>query len=383
MSPCSRVSYGFWTLGYSQCFTREMGMLSSHYYDAGPFGLLADYTGNRWILGYYLFMVRFLQYSLGVMLAVLLSFGPAVSKTVVLINSYHCGYQWVRDYQAGLHEAWGKGVTLVSFDLDTKRLPPEKFPEQAAKALALIDANKPDVVILADDNALKLLCKDVVDRGYPTVFLGINGNPRVYDLRLERVVGVLERPLNKRVIVSLNDLFDDKFSKLLALFDVSTTSAVLKKQYFKAPTLKFAGYQMDLKYISTMEEWKEVVLSSKANGYQGIILGLHHTVRHEDGSHVPYREVARWTAEHSPVPLFAFWEFSVAKDMAIGGLVLDGRSQGLVAGRLAKLIMSGSSPSELQTVIADQGKLIFSRSGLKRWGLELHPHHGEDIYYVE
>ena len=72
---------------------------------------------------------------------------------------------------------------------------------------------------------------------------------------------------------------------------------------------------------------EEAVLNAKKNGYEAIFIGLYHTLVDDDGKHVSEQTVLEWTSAHSPVPLFCFWEFSVGKGKAIGGLVLDGRDQ--------------------------------------------------------
>ncbi len=69
-------------------------------------------------------------------------------------------------------------------------------------------------------------------------------------------------------------------------------------------------------------------MNAKKEGYGAIILGLYHTLVDDRGRHVDDEQVARWTSKHSPVPVFGFWDFSVGKGLAMGGLTLDSEPQG-------------------------------------------------------
>ena len=67
------------------------------------------------------------------------------------------------------------------------------------------------------------------------------------------------------------------------------------------------------------------------------------------------QQVLAWASAHSPVPLFCFWEFSVGKGRAIGGLVLDGRDQGAKAAELVNAILAGAQPKTLAPRAALRG----------------------------
>jgi hypothetical protein len=303
---------------------------------------------------------------------------------VLLVNSYHQGFQWVRDYTESMMKQLDSDVSLTSFDLDTKRIPETQFVAKANEAISLIDVAKPDVVVLADDNALMLLGQKVKDRGIPIVFLGVNGNPRDVLKEISGITGVLERPLLKRSVLSLNEVFDQQFRRIAVLFDITTTSKMLLERYFKSHRMQFEGYRADLEMFSTFDEWKHFVSTCVHKGYDALLLGVYNRLLADDGkTMVPYRDVARWTAVNSAVPVFAFWEFSVAPDMAAGGLVLSGKDQGASAGDMVMRILRGADVSDMSPVIARQGMLLFSRGGLQHWNLTIPEEYREVVELIE
>ncbi|MFE8730777.1 hypothetical protein ACFX56_27575, partial [Aeromonas hydrophila] len=55
--------------------------------------------------------------------------------------------------------------------------------------------------------------------------------------------------------------------------------------------------------------------------------------------------------------------------MAIGGLVLDGKDQGLQAAALINNIPAGALPKTLSPRAALRGEYVFSKSDVARWHL--------------
>lgn len=298
---------------------------------------------------------------------------PADARPVVLfVESYHDEFPWVVSCLKGLRGVLGPGVDLRTFAMDTKRLPPREHPARAELAWQAVLEARPRVVVLGDDAALTFLGPRLVQAGMPGVYLGINGNPRDSVGVGRCVTGVLERPLFKRNVLLLKDLLPKPPRKVLLLFDTDLTTKVLAADPFDgSETMDIGGIGVDMAQIGELDAWKDAVLSAREKGYQAVILGLYHTLRDENGQSVDSEEVLRWTSAHVPVPLLCFWDFSVGAQGALGGLVLWGETQGRAAGELVRDILAGASPQDLRPVIPEQGRFLFSRAGLARWGLAL------------
>ncbi|MGE4421525.1 MAG: ABC transporter substrate-binding protein [Pseudodesulfovibrio sp.] len=289
---------------------------------------------------------------------------------VMVINSYHAEHPWVRAHNAALLEKLAGKARVTCFDLDTKRIPRSQYPEAAERAWRAVLADRPDVVVLTDDNAVRLLGRRVMDSGIPLVFLGVNQNPRKYLGDMESATGVLERPLFKRSLLYLQDILGPSLKRCLILFDRGDTSLVIRETTFKNQTsLRLGNTDVDILFLETFAEWREAILSARKKNYDVIFAGLYHSFNDEAGEHIPSDEVLTWSSANSPVPLFGYWDFAVGKGRAVGGLVNSGRPQGEAAAELVLKILAGERPGCLYPVIPKDGQFVFSRYELQRWGI--------------
>ncbi len=126
----------------------------------------------------------------------------AFAAHILVIESYHAEYLWDIEYKKGLTESLGNNHRFSYFEMNTKRILKGQIEQKANLAWQEILNLKPDLVVLGDDNALKFLASRLRNTSIPVVYLGINNNPRNYDLAgAKNITGVLERPLLKRSIL--------------------------------------------------------------------------------------------------------------------------------------------------------------------------------------
>jgi ABC-type uncharacterized transport system substrate-binding protein len=295
---------------------------------------------------------------------------PLFAAHILMISSYHPEYRWDKSYNEGLLKGLQGDHQITHFYMDTKRHPREAFDDIAQRAIALYLKIKPDLVVLGDDNAINYLANEIASLGTPVVFLGMNENPRLKGfVGHPKITGVLERPLLKRNISEMSQLMGG-ISKALVLFDSSNVALTALEDEFKTQTeLRVGQTQVNSQLLGDYSLWQEAILNSKKHGYQAIFLGLYHTLVDDQGKHVSEQTVLEWTSANTPVPVFCFWEFTVGKGMAIGGLVLDGHDQGLQAASLINTILAGAAPKTLSPRAALRGEYVFSKSGLARWQL--------------
>lgn len=291
---------------------------------------------------------------------------------VYVVNSYHAEHPWVVEHNGELMAHLDAHAILSFAYLDTKRLPPHVYEEKANEIFVEIAIKSPDVVVLTDDHAVMLLGSRTMALGIPVVFLGVNQNPRTYLGRLSLATGVLERPLYKRSLFFLQDILEYPLQKCLIVFDAGTTSQVIFDTVFHGKGRQVLGRtQVEIMLLPTFAEWKKRVLAAEADGCDIVFVGLYHSLVGDDGSHVSADTVVQWTSEHSPVPVFAYWDFSVGKGKAVGGLVNSGIPQGEEAAKLVRRILDGEQPGTIYPVTAESGRFLFSRHELKRWSIEI------------
>lgn len=302
---------------------------------------------------------------------------------ILVIQSYSSDYPWDAGYIAALKDTIYEGNEILFFEMNTKNLPLSEHVKMAEKAYVEFLNVNPDIVVLGDDIALKLLGPQIVTWGIPVVYMGINNNPRNYfDKFPNNITGVLERPLFKRSLVFVKEFMPDA-KKVLVLFDMDITSKIVKKEYFyDKNSLRIEGMSVDIVLVDTFENWKNIIDNSK-NNYDFLILGLYQTIRDNEGNIVNMNDIAKWTSDNVNVPIFSFWDFSVGKDKAIGGYVLSSREMGEVAGKIINRILDGEKIESIGHVYDEEGIFLFSRSQLEKWDFELTDKILNKVEYVE
>lgn len=126
------------------------------------------------------------------------------------------------------------------------------------------------------------------------------------------------------------------------------------------------------------------MLNAQKEGYQSIVAGLYQSLKGFGNIVVDDELVITWTSKNSTLPVFAFWDFSVGKEKALGGLVLSGDEQGSVAASLIKDILEKNKAiSSIDPVTTPNGSLFFSRNQLERFKLSLPASMKEQTRFVD
>lgn len=129
--------------------------------------------------------------------------GKYAGKKILYVDSYHQGYDWSDGITKGIQSVLdGSGADLKIVRMDTKRNPDEAFKLKAAlDAKATIESYKPDVVIVADDNAFKYLIQQYYrDAALPVVFCGLNWDASLYGAPYTNTTGMVEVSLTNQII---------------------------------------------------------------------------------------------------------------------------------------------------------------------------------------
>ncbi|WP_156455143.1 ABC transporter substrate-binding protein [Janthinobacterium sp. B9-8] len=310
----------------------------------------------------------------------------AASKQIVVVESYHKEYKWDAEYRKQITDKLGRQYQLTFFEMNTKRLPPAEVAGMADKALRLIDELKPALVILGDDAALEFLGERIEARAIPSVYLGVNKNPRSYFKKDPKYIsGILERPLFQRSSYFIKALLP-KAKKILILFDSDRTSTIVFNDSFMGnSSLILNNVVFDVKLCKTFEEWKKEISDVGKNSYDAVVIGLYQSLKNEKGLNADSEEVIAWTNSNLNKPSFAFWDFAVGKGKSVGGFVLQGASQGKAAADMAEKILQnpGRLPSSYWPVFLQEGAFVFSRHELARWKIQLPADMSKNAVFVD
>lgn len=298
----------------------------------------------------------------------------AHGASILIIESYHKEYPWTDNCNKGIRSIIRGKHDIQRFYMDTKRLPATKFDEAATQAWNSYLALKPDLVILADDNAISRLSERLGKTDTPVIFLGMNANPRRYGIhKLANFTGALERPIFKRSLLLVDQLLKDLPNrKILVLFDSGHTSvATLEHINRSNSSMTIGRSQVEFELVSNITQWKSLIKQSKTKGFDAIFIGLYHTIIDENADYVAPDQIMQWTKLNSPLPHFGFWDFSISSNGNIGGYVLDGFLHGQLAGELAMKVLSGTPVSKIPYLHDKKGQYMFSISGVEKWQLDI------------
>jgi ABC-type uncharacterized transport system substrate-binding protein len=304
-------------------------------------------------------------------------------KRVLVLHSYHEGYQWVQDVNKGILRGLAeerfrpeKNILVKYFYMDTKRKSSSKWKQQIGrKAVATIKSWKPDVVIAADDNAQIYAVSRMVGSSYPFIFLGVNGDPRKYGLvdSLEspghNVSGCVERERFKQSIKLLRRL-DYGVDTVAVINDDGPTGRPVVER------IKDKADEFDVDISGTLSTgsfraWKRFVRAQQEES-DALVVVLYNTLRDASGQHVPAKEVLNWTINNNKQPEIAFWPW-IINGGVLCGEVISGYQQGHYAATLAAYVLHGQSPGQFSVGQPRRGEIRINQARAEMLGIDIPP----------
>lgn len=314
-------------------------------------------------------------------LVILLSSIASMSNTWAAVNeplrilhvmSYHQQWQWNINQFKGFKDGLGHlPVEYKVVALDTKRTSdPNKIQEKVNEAHQIIKEWQPDLLYSNDDNAQKYLAKDYAHSDLPIVFSAVNRSPSEYNfVGAKNVTGVMEYEHFIPSVNLLKSLTGD-IRNIAVIIDKDPTWIGVK-----------ARMQQAVKELNNLQisEW---ILVESYTDFQQQMLALQNKVdavallgifnlKDKNGQFVDYKEVLKWTAIHSKLPDFSFWESRVDAG-TLCAVSVSGYEQGLLAGQMARRILFDKvSPSDIEIQASQKGEPMISLPRAKALSIEV------------
>lgn len=270
-------------------------------------------------------------------------------KKVLLVDSYHAELAWSASVIRGAASVLDDtGVNLKIISMDTKRNPSEEFKQQAAlQAKAVIEEFRPDIVIVADDNAAKYLVVPYYkDKDLPFVFCGVNWDASIYGFPCQNVTGMVEVALTQDLLRLLADYAKGDRVGFLGP-DVLT-----RRKDVENIEKKFGVKFAETAFVKDLAEWKDafkrlqtsvdVLLLAQTGGVEGW----------------DEEDAKAFVLEHTRIPTGADEE-SMAP-FALVGLTKVGEEQGEWAARAALRILDGTPPASIPVPTNERGRLFIN-----------------------
>jgi ABC-type uncharacterized transport system substrate-binding protein len=301
------------------------------------------------------------------------------ATNILVIHSYHEGWDWNSDIEAGIIEGlYRQGFEqdvdyeIETFYMDTKvtYTTVEQIEERAALAIDMIEELDPDIVFVNDDNALKYVAVEYAtnhpESDLPFVFCGINIDPSVYDTidSLERPGGVMTGTLER---LPFEDAFElakrisPDAESIVLLADSSTSSIAVIDNFNERYTDVIADPPLEIIgpiQHQTFDEWKATVIEYQTKAdFVGII--TYHQLRDGNGDVVPAQDVVDWTVANSDLPEVGFLTFH-AEDGYLSTAGVDGYKTGIYTGIIGGDILNGAAPGTIPIVDPNAVEIAFN-----------------------
>lgn len=283
------------------------------------------------------------------------------SKKVLFVNSYHQGYLWSDDIEKEVIRNLNNSdleIELKITRMDTKlNKDIEDIKKAALKVKTIIDDFKPDIVITADDNAVKYLLVPYFNNSQiPFVFSGINGSADDYFLSESNVTGILEVQLVPEIVNALKNFAKNK---KIAYLRTDSYSSRKEGKYFES----LLNQKIDKRYVKSVKEWKEEFL--KLQDSSGLLLMGNSFLLEEFND--AKEELISFVKEHVKIPIGA-WD-KHHKEVSHLTFTTSATEHGEWSSKRALEILNGKKISEIKIVKNTKANIYINVTLSKKLGI--------------
>jgi len=272
------------------------------------------------------------------------------SRRVFILHSYHHGYLWTDNLQAGIEEAFrrsGLNVETTCFHMDAKRvIPTEAYLDSIRAHLREATRGLSFAAVLACDNdAFDFLvrARDELFPGVPLVFTGIN------DFSPERLrgrndlTGTGENTEYKKTL-ELALTLRPKARRAVIVTDGTTTG----RAHRHAVSRDLAAFtnRLTFEHLSLADCTMEEALERLSRLDEGAFVLLLQQFKDRAGRNFSMAEGTSLIARRSPVPCFVVNDSRMGFGV-VGGHVVSGLEHGKAGAERVLAILRGTPPSKI------------------------------------
>lgn len=292
---------------------------------------------------------------------------------ILYIMSYHSPWEWTDGQFNGFKSALkGLEVEYKVIQMDTKNNNTEEWKQQVAQeAKDLIESWQPDLVYTSDDDVQPYITKAYINKDIPFVFSAVNADPAQYGfVGSENITGVLEHQHFIESVTLLKQMAPD-VKKIAVVMDDSPfwkgVSQAMREEESQLPEgVEIVSWDV----FNTYKEYQQKVEEYQTTVDALAMLGVFN-FKDENGDHVPFQEVLKWTTENSDLPDFSFWEDRISHG-TLASVTVSSYEQGRAAGEIARAILvDGKSPSSFPMKPTLKGEPVINLARAKKLGLKI------------
>lgn len=295
----------------------------------------------------------------------------AILPEILILNSYHLGYAWSDDEQAGvidLFRAKDENWLPVIEYLDLKRLLDGRHLAELKKLFRLKYQNKKFSMVIAMDNpALEFAVDNQAELfgNAPIVFCGINNyTPSMLKGRTD-VTGIVEA-IDIAGTIEVMLRLHPATREIFVPHDYTATGLEAPKA-IEALIPRF-GAKVRFRFTDPMT-MEEVLKELERLPGDSLVLPISF-ITDKSGRTFGMTEATRLFSEHSPVPVYSTFEQRLGFGI-VGGKLLSARIHGTNAARIALRVLAGEKASAIPVVFESDSRFMFDYKVMSRFGIPL------------
>lgn len=293
--------------------------------------------------------LRYILYTFIVLVLISNTSKSVEKKNILILNSYHKGFQWTDENLQGINDALSLNYfekELFTEYLDSKRFFSKQYQSALYDLYKVKYQNiKLDLIILTDDSALTFLFenRDSLFGEIPVVFTGIN-LPHIYP---DSYTGILEDIKYLDNLALIKKLHPD-YSKIYFIVDQSKTGNIIYDRAFRLFLTVKDEYNYEFLRDYSFDELfaKVEKLDDKA------VILLTAFTKDRNDIYCSYDEIIQNLRKHTELPIYGTWNFYLGKGI-VGGKLNSGYDLGYRAGKLANEILGGKDINSINIEISE------------------------------
>jgi signal transduction histidine kinase/ABC-type uncharacterized transport system substrate-binding protein/ActR/RegA family two-component response regulator len=315
----------------------------------------------------------------GVVFLAVLTASAADSPNILILNSYHQGFQWSDEELAGIVQTLQQKYPNLEpciEHLDAKRLSRMVHGDTMKALFAKKFAGRGfDLVFAVDNPALEFVfqTRQELFPDVPVVFCGINDYTPEMLTGQKRVTGVAQLLDPAGTLDAILALMPET-REVVVIHDY-TVSGLATHRELEAVRPR---YKERLTFRSLPDQTLTEIQHTVSELREGsVVLILSYTV---DATQrvVSHAESATLLRPRCQVPIFAVHELQLGHDI-VGGSLMGGRAHGERVAEMALRILAGGNPDTIPVDTRSTAQLMFDYRELERWQVPLSRLPGDSI----
>jgi signal transduction histidine kinase len=290
------------------------------------------------------------------------------NKHVLIINSYHKGYQWTDNTLAGIESVLKDGKSNIELHvefMDSKRVVDKNhFYRLFLYYRSKFDQVKFNLIIVSDNDAFNFVLRyrDALFPNIPVVFCGVNALNEMLQQKVPLLTGVVEDyDIKATLEVALK--LHPQTKEIIAVSNGTPVGAA-KRQFFNdamaATGKNLKGTIIDDPILSDFER----LIKERSKDCIILLLG---SFKDKSGTTLPVEESTPILARYD-VPLYGVLEYYLGYGI-IGGKLISGYHQGALAAQMGLRILQGEPVDKVPIERKSPNLYMFDYTQMVKFGI--------------